>query len=108
MSIDPATAKYRATERFSFGYVDPAAMMGSKKPPISMLEPKDLESSAGRATLSTLVGVWRVRFGDTWVNAQELTDDFYRVAAIRLVNANFLERHILDNGQTVLRLIEKT
>ena len=69
---------------------------------------KDLHHDAMKAPLSALVDMWVVRWQDEWVNETEFQeDDFWRLALIRLMGANKLEKHNLANQYySVYRIIE--
>lgn len=65
-----------------------------------------IDSDAGAANITALVDAWAARFGSVWVKEQEL-DNFYRVAALRLLSTRKLENHFLyDVGYTVYRLMD--
>ena len=73
-----------------------------------VLDIEDLKSDAMQAPLSALVDMWTVRYGGTWVDeADFVEDDFWRLALIRLVGANKLEKHHLASQYSaVYRIIE--
>jgi hypothetical protein len=75
---------------------------------VKVIVEKDLQSDAMKAPLSALVDMWLVRFAGEWVNEQEFAkDDFWRLALIRLMGANKLEKHQLANQYyNVYRIIE--
>lgn len=68
----------------------------------------DLKHDAMQAPLSALVDMWTVRWQGEWVNESEFDeDDFWRLALIRLMGANKLEKHNLANQyRSVYRIIE--
>ncbi len=68
----------------------------------------DLNNQAMKAPLSALVDMWTVRWGGEWVSEDAFQeDDFWRLALIRLVGANKLEKHNLANQYvSVYRIIE--
>lgn len=68
----------------------------------------DLKHDAMQAPLSALVDMWTVRWQGEWVNEAEFdNDDFWRLALIRLMGANKLEKHNLANQyRSVYRIIE--
>lgn len=72
------------------------------------LTEQDIQGEAMKAPLSSLADMWIVRWGGSWVgedNFQE--DDFWRVALIRLLGANKVEKHHLaDRLGGVYRIIE--
>ena len=72
------------------------------------LNEQDLQHDAMKAPLSALVDMWTMRWQGEWVNESEfIGDDFWRLALIRLVGANKLEKHNLANQYTaVYRIIE--
>ena len=73
-----------------------------------VLNEQDLKHDAMLAPLSALVDMWTMRWQGEWVNEQEFQeDDFWRLALIRLVGANKLEKHNLANQyHSVYRIIE--
>jgi len=75
---------------------------------VKVIDEQDLQHDAMKAPLSSLVDMWVVRWGGEWVGEgyfQE--DDFWRLALIRLVGANKLEKHNLANHyNSVYRIIE--
>ena len=72
------------------------------------LNEQDLQHDAMKAPLSALVDLWTMRWQGEWVNEKDfIGDDFWRLALIRLVGANKLEKHNLANQYTaVYRIIE--
>jgi len=72
------------------------------------LNEQDLHHEAMKAPLSALVDMWTMRWQGEWVNEKDfISDDFWRLALIRLVGANKLEKHNLANQYTaVYRIIE--
>jgi hypothetical protein len=75
---------------------------------VKTLTEKDLKHDGMKAPLSALVDMWTVRWGGEWVGETEFqNDDFWRLALIRLVGANKLEKHNLANQYaSVYRIIE--
>jgi hypothetical protein len=75
---------------------------------VKVIDEKDLQHEAMKAPLSALVDMWTVRWSGEWVNEGEFVkDDFWRLAFIRLVGANKLEKHSLANQyESVYRIIE--
>ena len=75
---------------------------------VKVIDEKDLQNEAMKAPLSALVDMWTVRWSGEWVNESEIVkDDFWRLAFIRLVGANKLEKHGLANQyEAVYRIIE--
>jgi len=73
-----------------------------------VLNEQDLQHDAMKAPLSALLDMWTVRFSGEWVSESDLQeDDFWRLALIRLVGANKLEKHHLANQYAaVYRVIE--
>ena len=73
-----------------------------------ILNEQDLKHDAMQAPLSALVDMWTMRWQGTWVSETEFAeDDFWRLALIRLVGANKLEKHHLANQYAaVYRIIE--
>jgi hypothetical protein len=68
----------------------------------------DLSSEAMKAPLSALVDMWTMRWQGEWVSEDAFQeDDFWRLALIRLVGANKLEKHNLASQYaSVYRIIE--
>ena len=68
----------------------------------------DLHHDAMKAPLSALIDMWTVRWSGEWVNEAEFDeDDFWRLALVRLLGANKLEKHNLANQyRSVYRIIE--
>ena len=75
---------------------------------IKPLREEDLKHDAMKAPLSSLADMWTMRWDNQWVNEQEfMDDDFWRLALIRLLGANKLEKHNLVNQyHAVYRIIE--
>lgn len=75
---------------------------------IKPLREQDLKHDAMKAPLSSLADMWTMRWDNQWVNEQEfMDDDFWRLALIRLLGANKLEKHNLVNQyHAVYRIIE--
>jgi hypothetical protein len=75
---------------------------------VKTIAEKDLHHDAMKAPLSALIDMWTMRWSGEWVNEQEFQeDDFWRLALIRLVGANKLEKHSLANQyEAVYRIIE--
>jgi hypothetical protein len=65
----------------------------------------DLQQNAAfQASITELVDVWRVKYGDKWVDAGEVnadSDGFYAFAAQRLLQYNLLEQHAIHNPSYV-------
>lgn len=74
---------------------------------IKPLREEDLKHDAMQAPLSSLADMWTMRWDNQWVNEQEfMDDDFWRLALIRLLGANKLEKHNLVNQyHAVYRII---
>jgi hypothetical protein len=75
--------------------------------PLRELSEGDLEHPAGKAGLEELADFWVTRWGHNWVKRTEIDDDFYTIAAIRLLNGGYLEAHELSSGTRVYRLHER-
>jgi hypothetical protein len=75
---------------------------------VKTLNEQDLQHDAMKAPLSALVDMWTMRWSGEWVSETEFQeDDFWRLALIRLVGANKLEKHHLANQYAaVYRIIE--
>ena len=74
---------------------------------IKPLREEDLKHDAMQAPLASLADMWVMRWDSQWVNEQEfMDDDFWRLALIRLLGANKLEKHNLVNQyHAVYRII---
>ena len=72
------------------------------------LTEQDIQGEAMQAPLSSLIDMWLMRWSGTWVNESDFQeDDFWRVALIRLMGANKVEKHHLaDRIGAVYRIIE--
>ena len=75
---------------------------------VKVLNEQDLKHDAMQAPLSALVDMWQMRWQGEWVSeADFVEDDFWRLALIRLVGANKLEKHHLASQYSaVYRIIE--
>jgi hypothetical protein len=73
-----------------------------------VLNEQDLQHDAMKAPLSALIDMWTMRWQGEWVSEDAFQeDDFWRLALIRLVGANKLEKHHLANQYAaVYRIIE--
>ena len=73
-----------------------------------VLNEQDLQHDAMKAPLSALLDMWTMRWQGEWVSEEAFQeDDFWRLALIRLVGANKLEKHHLANQYAaVYRIIE--
>ena len=73
-----------------------------------VLTEADLQNDAMKAPLSALLDMWTMRWQGEWVSEDAFQeDDFWRLALIRLVGANKLEKHHLANQYAaVYRIIE--
>lgn len=69
---------------------------------------ENLDDPAWQSSISTLENAWLAKFGSEWVDgAQLIGDAFFSVAALRLVLANRLERHLLmSRSEPVYRIVE--
>lgn len=85
-----------------------AATWSSINMGIKTLNEQDLQHDAMKAPLSALIDMWQMRFSGEWVSETEFQeDDFWRLALIRLVGANKLEKHNLASSYSpVYRIIE--
>jgi len=83
---------------------------GTQATPIGLkvITEENLQHDAMKAPLSSLVDMWVMRWQGEWVNEQEFDeDDFWRLALVRLLGANKLEKHNLANQyRSVYRIIE--
>jgi hypothetical protein len=72
------------------------------------LTEQDIQGEAMQAPLSSLVDMWLMRWSGTWVSESDFQEDnFWRVALIRLLGANKVEKHHLaDRIGAVYRVIE--
>ena len=75
---------------------------------VKTLNEQDLQHDAMKAPLSALLDMWTMRWQGEWVSEDAFQeDDFWRLALIRLVGANKLEKHHLANQYAaVYRVIE--
>lgn len=75
---------------------------------VKTINEQDLQHDAMKAPLSALIDMWTMRFQGEWVSESEFQeDDFWRLALIRLMGANKLEKHNLANSYSpVYRIIE--
>ena len=81
----------------------------AKAPPPLKMTNDDLDREACKASISTLVDMWVLRWQDRWVTEDEIrdADDFWRIAFVRLENVNRIEKHTLgDSYNKVYRIIE--
>jgi 3-oxoacyl-ACP reductase-like protein len=63
--------------------------------------------AAFKASLTELSDLWRIRYGNDWVNIDKVVnDDFYSMAAQRLMRTNRLESHTISSPRytTVYKL----
>ena len=58
--------------------------------------PNDCEAYA--MPLSSLVNLWRAKYGDKWVDVSEIDDQFWADASARLHRNNKMEETDLDNA----------
>jgi hypothetical protein len=94
-TITLSTANYPSTASIT--------QSGSK-----VLVEADLHNEAMKAPLSALVDMWTMRWQGEWVSEDAFQeDDFWRLALIRLVGANKLEKHNLASQYaSVYRIID--
>ena len=85
-------------------YIAPSITPSGSK----VLVEADLNSEAMKAPLSALVDMWTMRWQGEWVSEDAFQeDDFWRLALIRLVGANKLEKHNLASQYaSVYRIID--
>ena len=102
-----------ANERYAYGWSDPTSNIPtSTAPPTTknwdFISQDDLKNEAMQVPLSTLMDMWTIRFQGTWVKEEVFFDDnFWRLAMLRLLGANKLEKHRLaDAYNPVYRIIE--
>lgn len=78
------------------------------EPMNSYVSEDDLKNEAMEAPLSAIVDMWTVRWGGMWVKETDLAEDhFWRIALMRLMGANKLERHnVVSSYSRVYRIIE--
>jgi hypothetical protein len=81
---------------------------GFAKVGLRPLTEQDIQGEAMQAPLSSLVDMWLMRWSGTWVSESDFQEDnFWRVALIRLLGANKVEKHHLANRiGAVYRIIE--
>ena len=85
-------------------YIAPSTTPSGSK----VLTEADLQNDAMKAPLSALLDMWTMRWQGEWVDEADFQeDDFWRIALIRLVGANKLEKHHLASQYAaVYRIIE--
>ena len=68
---------------------------------------EDLATGAMEATMSELEDMWTIKFGDRWVNEDDLKEDrFWQLAFIRLFGAKKLEKiQLVNQFKIVYRII---
>lgn len=68
---------------------------------------EDLATGAMEATMSELEDMWTIKFGDKWVNEDDLKEDrFWQLAFIRLFGAKKLEKiQLVNQFKIVYRII---
>lgn len=78
------------------------------EPMNSYVSEDDLKNEAMEAPLSAIVDMWQMRWGGTWVKETDVADDhFWRIALMRLMGANKLEKHnVVSSYSRVYRIIE--
>lgn len=74
--------------------------------PLRVLTMSDLRGEAGKATLQELANLWRARWGDDWVVREDIDTEFFNIAATRLYQGDYLERHDLSDGTLVFKLLK--
>ena len=105
------TNTYTVTSSLPSNSTWATGLSGASIKPASHVQPineDDLKHEAMQAPLSALVDMWQVRFGGTWAKEDEInSDQFWRIALIRLMGVNKLERHnIASSYSHVYRIIE--
>jgi len=80
----------------------------SRQVGVRPLTEQDIQGEAMQAPLSSLVDMWLMRWSGAWVSESDFQEDnFWRVALIRLLGANKVEKHHLaDRIGAVYRIIE--
>jgi hypothetical protein len=110
-AITKGVAKIEIKERYSYGWTDPTVGAMVAPPPTKnwdFISQDDLKNEAMQVPLSALVDMWTIRFQGTWVKEDVFFDDnFWRLAMLRLLGANKLEKHrMVDAYNPVYRIIE--
>ena len=86
----------------------PAAQMKKSQlvfPQIAILTMAQLGTEAGTASLDHLANLWRARWGDQWVRQETITrDEFFTIAAERLMQGGYLEAHETSEQIRVYRM----
>lgn len=100
---DSETITYTAQNRYQTGISVANPITG-----VRPLTEQDIQGEAMQAPLSSLVDMWLMRWSGTWVSESDFQEDnFWRVALIRLLGANKVEKHHLaDRIGAVYRIIE--
>jgi hypothetical protein len=98
-----STITINTKDRYSYPTTTSTTPSGSK-----VLTEADLQNDAMKAPLSALLDMWTMRWQGEWVDEADFQeDDFWRIALIRLVGANKLEKHHLASQYAaVYRIIE--
>jgi hypothetical protein len=89
----------------SMGQIYTSSTTTAWKDPTPRFDPN--KNAATKMPLSTLVDLWRAKYGDTWVNCTtpiEEGDDFWPAGSARLERNNKLE--VYEDGNTWLRIKE--
>lgn len=87
-------------------YMAHQAQMQAKMETDLNRELESLNEGAWAVPVSQLIDLWTVKYGSKWVQQSEL-DEFYWIAAKRLIQLNKIEQHNLASvSLPVLRIVE--
>ena len=88
MTLDPS--QIAVANQMGISLVDYVKMMQSA-PTVTMTVFNPNKNPVYSIPLSELVNLWRVRYGDTWVDVSEIEDEFWEEASSRLHQNNMME-----------------
>jgi len=100
-AFDADTLKFKATHRYSHGWVDPKAVFGTAQADRrAMPRPTTDELNnheAFNTPLNTLENLWIAKYGYSFVTAEALEEDrFFDIACYRLSHVGRLDVHEID------------
>ena len=75
--------------------------------PFRYLDEASMEHEAFNTPVETLVNLWLAKYGDAWVDKNDVVDEeFFNFAAQRLIKLGKMEEfYIADSGRTVLMVL---
>ena len=93
--INPGTLSYNTRGRYSL----------STRPDDTPVTEAMLQADVFSVPVDSLIDIWTLRFGSTWVNLEDIeTDEFFKMAYVRLKSLGKLEVHYLtDRSRYVCR-----